>query len=121
MSQRKQLIFAAIGLLNYLCCAGALASDPADKDITSSKHYHFPFVSLDVARHKDGSKNVDVKAPFTEVHNPAGPDNAQVKAPFTKVDHSKDGTANNITAPRTDVQKSANKKQQTNRQRKENI
>lgn len=62
--------------------------DDQDKQVEETKHIHFPFVHIDVTRHKDGTKDVDVKAPFTKVHNPAGPNNADVKAPFTKINRT---------------------------------
>ena len=57
-------------------------AQPADE----VKHIHVPFVHIDIKKHADGTKDYDVRAPFTKVHNPAGADNARVKAPFYKVD-----------------------------------
>ena len=96
---------------NYLCLTGALATEPVDNNVVTTKHLHYPFVHIDIARHKDGTKDVDVKAPFTKVHNPAGADNAEVKAPFYKEDHSKNSIADKVRSPATDGQKSAAKKQ----------
>jgi hypothetical protein len=56
-----------------------------DDNDTRRKRIDLPFVHIDVKKHADGTKDVDVKAPFVKVHNPAGEDNAEVKAPFTKV------------------------------------
>jgi hypothetical protein len=99
MSQKNQLVLI-VCLFNCLSGTVVLAAEPVDKDITSSKHFHFPFIHVDVARHKDGTKDVDVKAPFTKVHNPAGPNNAHVKAPFTRVDHGSSGAADDVKAPK---------------------
>ena len=94
MLKRKQIlliIFCAADLLNPTSITKVLAVQPTD-NTTTTKHYHFPFVHVDVARHKDGSKDYDVKAPFTRVHNPAGADNAEVKAPFYKAEPSNKNT-----------------------------
>ena len=101
-----------IFLPNCLGLPVALATEPVDKNTVPTKHYHFPFVNVDIAKHKDGGQDVDVKAPFTKVHNPAGPDNAQVKAPFTKVDHAKNDTVDNVKVPSTNAQTPTGKKQQ---------
>jgi hypothetical protein len=72
------------------CCANSLqakCADTADTDETT-KRVDLPFIHIGVRKHANGQKDVDVRAPFVNVHNPAGPDNAQVKAPFTKVDHT---------------------------------
>ncbi len=110
MPKRRQLLLMIFFASNYLCLTGAVAVEPVDNSVVTTKHFHYPFVHIDVARHKDGTKDVDVRAPFTKVHNPAGADNAEVKAPFYKEEHSKNATGNNVKAPLTTAQKSANKK-----------
>lgn len=54
----------------------------------SNKNIDLPLIHVHVHKHNDGQKDVEVKAPFVHVNNPAGPNNAKVKAPFTKVDHN---------------------------------
>jgi hypothetical protein len=85
------VVYSVLGLLFLGCIENKrafAASTSEDKNGETTKHIHFPFVHIDVQKHKDGTKDVDVKAPFTRVHNPAGPNNADVKAPFYKVTHS---------------------------------
>jgi hypothetical protein len=76
----------------------ALAFKFVTYDADGTKHIHAPFVNVAVKKHADGTKDVDVKAPFTKVHNPAGVDNAEVKAPFTKVEPKE---ASSTTAVKT--------------------
>ena len=112
MFKRKQLLLAMFFLSSYPCSVAVLATEPVDNNVVTIRRIQFPFGHVDIARHKDGSNDVDVKAPFTKVHNPAGPDNAQVKAPLYKEDHVSGGTVNNVKAPSPAAQKSADKKQQ---------
>ncbi len=88
------MAWTVLVIINYgwLSASLVLADDAVDKSNEQTKHIHVPFVHIDVTRHKDGTKDVDVRAPFTKVHNPAGPNNAEVKAPFTKVDHTNNNT-----------------------------
>jgi hypothetical protein len=112
-NQLWAIVFSfAIGIINYLDGTPTSAADQTDKDGATTKHFDFPLVHVRTIRHKDGSKDVDVRAPFTQVHNPAGPNNAQVKAPFTKVENGKDSTVQKTGASQTAKQKSAVKKQQ---------
>jgi hypothetical protein len=86
MQQFKILVY---GIALAVCCSNNLrvnAVDPVDTDET--KRIDMPFIHIGVKKHSDGKKDVDVRAPFVRVHNPAGPNNAQIKAPFTKVDHT---------------------------------
>ena len=60
-----------------------------DLDTVETKHIKIPFLTdVTVKKHRNGTKDVDVKAPLVKVHNPAGPNNAQVKAPFYKEEHT---------------------------------
>ena len=112
MSKRKPLRSIIFFTAAYATVGAVFATEPADKDVTTDKHYHFPFVHVDVTQHKDGTKDYDVKAPFTKVHNPAGADNATVKAPFYKSDQGQPNTANSTKAPTAVANKPAAKKQQ---------
>jgi len=119
------MIWSILIVLNGGCFSNttALAADTSaksdqtnqtsqtDKPVEQTKHMHFPFVHIDETRYSDGTKDVDVRAPFTKVHNPAGQDNATVKAPFTHVDHATKGTDKKAGLP--PVQKEADKKKLT--------
>jgi len=119
VTKRKKSVLIIISALSCLSCLQAIAADSTgsnvsdtDRDVVTRKHYDFPFVHVEVGRRKDGSRDVDVRAPFTKVHNPAGADNAQVKAPFYKSAPAKNDTASNARAKQTNKKKLANKKQQ---------
>jgi hypothetical protein len=119
MTKRKQLVLMTLSAFGCLLSVQAIAADSSgsnvsdvDKDVVTRKHYDFPFVHVEVGRRKDGTKDVDVRAPFTKVHNPAGGDNAQVKAPFYKSAPAKSDTANNAKTKQANQQKLADKRQQ---------
>jgi hypothetical protein len=79
------LLFAPI-LLLFSCKLPCHAYKWVTYDADGTKHIHAPFVNVAVKKHADGTKDVDVKAPFTKVHNPAGEDNSRVHAPFTDIE-----------------------------------
>lgn len=79
----------------------AFAFKFVDTDANGVKHIHAPFLHMDIKHHADGTKDVNVRAPFVHVNNPAGANNASVKAPFTKVSHPDGGTR--VKAPFTKV------------------
>jgi hypothetical protein len=94
-----------ICLLVLLFCARtepALAGRFVETDADGTKHIRAPFVNVDVKHHADGTKNVNVNAPFVRVHDPSGASSTQVKAPFTKVDRNDDGSPR-VRAPFTRV------------------
>ncbi len=80
----------------------AFAGKFVETDPDGTKHIRAPFVHVDVRHNYDGTKNVNVKAPFVKVHHPPGTDNAQVTAPFTKVKRNEDGSPK-VSAPFTKV------------------
>lgn len=82
----------------------ALAYKWVTYDEDGTKHIHAPFVNVAVKKHADGTKDVDVQAPFTNVHNPAGGDNAEVHAPFTDIEPRKPSTLPSTPSPSPDSQ-----------------
>ena len=96
--------FCLPALLLIAQAGPALAGDFVRTDADGTKHIRAPFVNIDVKHHADGTKNVDVKAPFVKVHNPAGQHNAKIQAPFTKVDRTESGSPT-VTAPLTKVER----------------
>ncbi len=105
--QRSKILTYALTL--GLCCGNNIQANAGDAtDIEETKRVDLPFIHIGVRKHVDGQKDVDVRAPFVRVHNPAGSNNAQVKAPFTKINHTetsnqaKPGT-NTTTVSKTKV------------------
>jgi len=90
MQRFKILMYALIIGLGCGSSIQANGADPANTDET--KRVDLPFIHIGVRKHADGQKDVDVRAPFVRVHNPAGANNAQVKAPFTNVNHTPPST-----------------------------
>jgi hypothetical protein len=78
-----------------------------------TKRIDLPFVHIGINKHADGQKDVDVKAPFVHVNNPAGEGNAQVKAPFTHVQPSQSQVASSPAAQPTRAKTNSNTKVKT--------
>ena len=91
MQLNKIAFFNLMFIISYLMMFTVYADD--NTNASENKRIDLPFVHIGVNKHTDGQKDVDVRAPFVHVHNPAGANNAQVKAPFTKVEH---GTASEL-------------------------
>ncbi len=89
----------SLGALTTLLSPSGIAAEPAANTANETKHIHVPFVHIDIKKHADGTKDVDVRAPFTNVHNPAGTDNAQVKAPFYKSDKQPNSAVSTANQP----------------------
>ena len=94
------LLLTLITLINVYG-QSCYATEPASNTGDETKHFSMPFLHIDVKKHANGTKDVDVRAPFTNVHNPAGSDNAQVRAPFYKSEHTVNNTASNTTSTTT--------------------
>lgn len=70
--QRLRILTYALTVA--FCCANNLQGRCADDtDTYETKRVDLPFIHIGVRKHVDGEKDVDVRAPFVHVHNPAGP------------------------------------------------
>ena len=107
-SARPTIVLTLIALTNLLS-QSCYATEPTSSTGDETKHFSMPFLHIDVKKHADGTKDVDVRAPFTNVHNPAGADNAQVRAPFYKSEHTVNNTASNTASTTTANTTTSNK------------